>query len=208
MCDLRNEPATAEKFRGWADKYVTAVEENAWDGKWYRRGYYDDGKPLGSHESSEGKIDAIAQSWAVISQGGDKKRAKIAMKSVLDHLVLPEDRLLLLFTPPFDKTEQNPGYIKGYLPGIRENGAQYTHAATWTALAFCELRDGNRSGQLFNLLNPCTKQIRQKKQKPTEWSRMLSLPISTVRSPTFAVEVGAGILDRPPGSIVSGLREY
>jgi len=208
ICDLRDEPATAEKFRGWADKYVTAVEENAWDGKWYRRGYYDDGKPLGSHESSEGKIDAIAQSWAVISQGGDKKRAKIAMKSVLDHLVLPEDRLLLLFTPPFDKTEQNPGYIKGYLPGIRENGAQYTHAATWTALAFCELRDGNRSGQLFNLLNPCTKQIRQKKQKPTEWSRMLSLPISTVRSPTFAVEVGAGILDRPPGSIVSGLREY
>ncbi len=154
ICDIRDEPAIAEEFRQRASKYAAAVEENAWDGAWYRRGYYDDGTPLGSHKNSEGKIDAIAQSWAVISKGGDKERSKTAMKSVLDRLVLPEDRLLLLFTPPFDKTDQNPGYIKGYLPGIRENGAQYTHAATWTAWAFCELRDGTRSGQLFNLLNP------------------------------------------------------
>lgn len=154
ICDQRGEQSRAEEFRQQAKEYARAVEENGWDGEWYRRGYYDNGKPLGSHENLEGKIDAIAQSWAVISQGGDKDRSKIAMKSVLDRLVLPQDRLLLLFTPPFDKTPQNPGYIKGYLPGIRENGGQYTHAATWTAWAFRDLYDGNRANQLFNLLNP------------------------------------------------------
>jgi len=154
ICDQRGEQDRAEKFRQQAQKYACAVEENGWDGEWYRRGYYDNGKPLGSHENLEGKIDSIAQSWAVISQGGDKDRSKIAMKSVLDQLVLPQERLLLLFTPPFDQTPQNPGYIKGYLPGIRENGAQYTHAATWTVWAFRDLYDGNRTYQLFNLLNP------------------------------------------------------
>ncbi len=154
ICDLRNEQTRAEEFRQRANMYALAVEEHAWDGEWYRRGYYDNGTPLGSHENIEGKIDAIAQSWAVISKGGDKERSRTAMKSVMDRLVLPQDRLLLLFTPPFDQTSQDPGYIKGYLPGIRENGAQYTHAATWTAWAFRELRDGNRTGELFNLLNP------------------------------------------------------
>lgn len=154
ICDLREEQTRAEEFRKRANKYASAVEENAWDGEWYRRGYYDNGTPLGSHENMEGKIDAIAQSWSVLSKGGDKERSKIAMKSVLDQLVRPEDRLLLLFTPPFDKITEDPGYIKGYLPGIRENGAQYTHAATWTAWAFRDLHDGNRTGELFNLLNP------------------------------------------------------
>ncbi len=154
ICVLRDDQTLADEFRQRARAYSQAVEENGWDGQWYRRGYYDDGTSLGSHENLEGKIDAIAQSWAVISKGGDKERAKTAMNSVLDRLVLPEDRLLLLFTPPFDKTPQEPGYIKGYLPGIRENGAQYTHAATWTAWAFRDLRDGNRTGRLFDLLNP------------------------------------------------------
>ena len=154
ICVQRGEQDRAEEFRRQAQEYVRAVEENGWDGAWYRRGYYDNGKPLGSHENLEGKIDAIAQSWAVISKGGNKKRSKTAMKSVLDRLVLPQERLSLLFAPPFDKTSQNPGYIKGYLPGIRENGGQYTHAAVWTAWAFRDLYDGNRTYQLFNLLNP------------------------------------------------------
>lgn len=165
ICDLKEEKDIAQKFRKRATEYKKAVEKNAWDGKWYRRGYYDDGSPLGSYDSLEGKIDAIAQSWAVISKGGDKKRAKIAMDSVFEKLVIHRDRLILLFTPPFDKTDKNPGYIKGYLPGIRENGAQYTHAATWTTWAFCDLEDGEKSGELFNLLNPIYQADTTKKAK-------------------------------------------
>ena len=102
----------------------------------------------------ECQIDAIAQSWSVISGAGDPKRSRRAMQSALERLVSPEDRLSLLFTPPFDKTEKDPGYIKGYLPGTRENGGQYTHAATWTAWAFAQLGDGKQAGELFDLLNP------------------------------------------------------
>ncbi|HZK19891.1 MAG TPA: cyclic beta 1-2 glucan synthetase, partial [Treponemataceae bacterium] len=154
VCELRHKTTKANLYRQRAHMYTKAVEEHAWDGKWYRRGYYDNGVPLGSHTNTEGKIDAIAQSWSLLSNAGDTERAKTAMQSLIDQLVLEEQRLLLLFTPPFDKTPQEPGYIKGYLPGIRENGGQYTHAATWTAWAFRKLLDGNRIGQLFNLLNP------------------------------------------------------
>jgi cyclic beta-1,2-glucan synthetase len=132
----------------------TALEQNAWDGKWYRRAYFDDGTPLGSAQSDECQIDAIAQSWSVISQAGDVNRSQQAMQSVMDKLVKPEDALLLLFTPPFDKTAHDPGYIKGYPPGIRENGGQYTHAAIWTVWALAQMGRGDDAEEAFRLLNP------------------------------------------------------
>ncbi len=151
---LKGDTAQVEEYQQRARDYAQAVEENGWDGAWYRRGYYDNGRPLGSSQNMEGQIDAIAQSWAIMSAGGNRERSLQAMNSVRERLILPDERLMLLFTPPFDQTPQNPGYIKGYLPGIRENGSQYTHAATWTAWAFRDLGEGTRSGDLFNLLNP------------------------------------------------------
>ena len=154
ICEQRGDAALAAQFRQRAAAYAQAVERSAWDGAWYRRAYYDDGAPLGSSVDMECQIDAIAQSWSVISGAGRPERARQAMRSVLERLVRPEDRLLLLFTPPFDKTPRDPGYIKGYLPGIRENGGQYTHAAIWTVWAFAGLGEGDLAGELFNLLNP------------------------------------------------------
>jgi cyclic beta-1,2-glucan synthetase len=148
--DLEN----ANKYKQRARKYVKAIEHSAWDGEWYQRAYYDGGETLGSSRDIECQIDAIAQSWSVLSGGGNPKRSRQAMQAVYERLIRPQDRLSLLFTPPFDKTTLDPGYIKGYIPGIRENGGQYTHAATWTAWAFAKMGDGKRAGELFNLLNP------------------------------------------------------
>ena len=131
-----------------------ALEANGWDGDWYRRAYYDDGTPLGSAQNSECEIDSIAQSWSVLSGAADPDRATRAMQAVVDRLVKREDGLILLFTPPFDKTTHDPGYIKGYLPGVRENGGQYTHAALWSIWALAELGDGDQAYALFRLLNP------------------------------------------------------
>jgi cyclic beta-1,2-glucan synthetase len=128
--------------------------EQAWDGDWYRRAYFDDGTPLGSAQNDECRIDSIAQTWAVISGGADSYRAGRAMSSVDEYLVQRGEGLIILFTPPFDKTKLDPGYIKGYVPGVRENGGQYTHAALWTVIAFALLGDGDRAGELFALLNP------------------------------------------------------
>ena len=154
ICDQRGESETATSYRILAKKYAAAIEQSAWDGAWYRRAYYDDGTPLGSIEEAECQIDGIVQSWAVLSGAGDPNHSQMAMQSVLERLILPQDRLSLLFTPPFDKTEHDPGYIKGYPPGIRENGGHYSHAAIWTAWAFAQLGDGKEAGELFNLLNP------------------------------------------------------
>jgi cyclic beta-1,2-glucan synthetase len=154
ICEQYGNIETSERYRLWATKYATAVEQFAWDGDWYRRGYYDSGATLGSSQDSEDQIDSIAQSWAVLSGAGDLQRSRQAMQSVMQRLVRPADRLALLFTPPFDKTTRDPGYIQGYLPGTRENGGQYTHAATWTAWAFTSLGDGKQAGALFDLLNP------------------------------------------------------
>jgi cyclic beta-1,2-glucan synthetase len=154
LCLLRGDVAAAERYRRRAEAYATAVERTAWDGDWYRRAYYDDGAPLGSAQNTECQIDAIAQSWAVLSGAGDATRSRQAMAAVLRKLVRPEERLILLFTHPFDRTPRDPGYIKGYLPGIRENGGQYTHAAIWTAWALAELGQGTAAGELLRLLNP------------------------------------------------------
>jgi cyclic beta-1,2-glucan synthetase len=154
--DARSDGETAGWCRTRADEYAAAVESSAWDGEWYRRAYFDDGAPLGSASSDECQIDSIAQSWAVLSAAGDPERARTAMRSLNERLVREDDRLILLLTPPFDKTEHDPGYIKGYLPGVRENGAQYTHAAFWTVLATVGLGDGDRAFHLLDLLNPFT----------------------------------------------------
>jgi cyclic beta-1,2-glucan synthetase len=152
--DTWGDADVATDFRARADAYLAAVETHGWDGEWYRRAWFDDGTPLGSSESDECRIDAIAQSWSVISGAGRPDRQARAMRSVEEHLVREADRLIVLLTPPFDVTAADPGYIKGYLPGVRENGAQYTHAALWTVLATALRGDGDRAFQLFQMLNP------------------------------------------------------
>ena len=132
-----------------------ALEEAGWDGGWYRRAYFDDGTPLGSSSNEECRIDSIAQSWAVMSDGARPDRAARAMRAVEQYLVRPGDGLVLLFTPPFDAaTGLDPGYIQGYPPGIRENGGQYTHAAIWTVIAKAILGEGDAAAGLFSILNP------------------------------------------------------
>ncbi|GAC1455605.1 MAG: hypothetical protein PVSMB1_05140 [Gemmatimonadaceae bacterium] len=152
----RGDRQVRDEMLAKADGYAEAVERSAWDGEWYRRAYFDDGSPLGSRTSDECKIDSIAQSWSVISGAGRPDRARIAMESLNKYLVREDARLILLLTPPFDKTTHDPGYIQGYLPGVRENGAQYTHAALWAVLATALLGDGDRAFELFQMLNPIT----------------------------------------------------
>jgi cyclic beta-1,2-glucan synthetase len=154
--DNRRDPGVRDELLTKADEYTAAVERSAWDGEWYRRAYFDDGSPLGSRTSDECKIDSIAQSWSVISGAGNPERARIAMQSLNKYLVRDDARLIMLLTPPFDKTTHDPGYIQGYLPGVRENGAQYTHAALWAVLATALQGDGDRALELFQYLNPIT----------------------------------------------------
>lgn len=154
LCERLAQPEPAAEYRQQADSLRQALEANAWDGAWYRRAYYDDGTPLGSAQNRECQIDAIAQSWAVISGAADPARARQAMRSVLERLIRWDERLILLFTPPFDQTPRNPGYIKGYLPGVRENGGQYTHAALWTIWAMALLGEGEQAVDLYRLINP------------------------------------------------------
>ena len=143
-----------EKYNKVILKLKESIEANAWDGEWYKRAFFDDGTPIGSKESRECSIDSIAQSWSVISTLGDVERSKIALKSVEDHLVNEEEGIIALLTPPFDNMDKDPGYIKSYVPGVRENGGQYTHAATWLIKAFAMLGDGDKAYNLFKLINP------------------------------------------------------
>ncbi len=148
------EPDRCARWRAHAGAVRDAIEAQGWDGAWYRRGAYDDGAPLGVAASDECRIDSIAQSWAVLSGAGEPSRAALAMQSVASRLIRPDPGLALLFDPPFDKTERDPGYIKGYPPGVRENGGQYSHAAMWAVMAYARLGDGDQAGALFALLNP------------------------------------------------------
>ncbi|CAN5323918.1 glucoamylase family protein [soil metagenome] len=144
----------AERWRVHAATVREALEREAWDGAWYRRATWDDGTWLGSRMSEECRIDSIAQSWAVLSGAADPARAAQAMESLDRHLIRRDDGLALLFSPPFDKTPLDPGYIKGYPPGLRENGGQYSHAAMWAILAYAYLGDGEKAAELFALVNP------------------------------------------------------
>jgi cyclic beta-1,2-glucan synthetase len=154
LAERRGERVLAERWRDHALALATALEREGWDGEWYRRGFFDDGTPLGSRESTECRIDSIAQSWAVISAAASPERAARAMAAVDEHLVRREDGLVLLFTPPFERSLPDPGYVRGYPPGIRENGGQYTHAAAWVAIALAELGEGDRAHEIFAMLNP------------------------------------------------------
>ena len=147
-------PDLARLWRSRAGGLADAVERNAWDGEWYVRGFFDDGSPLGAGANTEMRIDSIAQSWAVLSDLADPERARIAMNSAERLLVNERDRLVMLFTPPFDHSMPFPGYIMGYPPGVRENGGQYTHGSLWMAMAFARLGDGNRAVHLLKLMNP------------------------------------------------------
>ncbi|MEA2626289.1 MAG: hypothetical protein QOD06_2334, partial [Candidatus Binatota bacterium] len=154
LAEARGEHRRAEPWRQHAAALKQALEREAWDGDWYRRAYFDDGTPLGSASSSECRIDSIAQSWAVISGAGDPTRGARAMAAVEEHLVRRKDGVVLLFTPPFDRSLPDPGYVKGYVPGVRENGGQYTHAAVWTVLAYAALGEGDKAAEIFAILNP------------------------------------------------------
>jgi len=150
----RGEHARAEAWRHRVKALKASLEEHAWDGDWYRRAYFDDGTPLGSVVNPECRIDSIAQSWGVISGAAEPARAARAMAAVEEYLVRRDQELILLFTPPFDRASLDPGYVKGYPPGIRENGGQYTHGAIWAVMAFAALGDGDKANELFSILNP------------------------------------------------------
>lgn len=154
ICEGTEDFERKKRYKESAENIAKAIDKNAWDGGWYRRAYFDDGTPLGSIENTECMIDSLAQSWSVISGGGNKERARKAMDSVEKYLIKKDEGLILLFTPPFDNSDLNPGYIKGYVPGVRENGGQYTHAATWVIKAFGSMGDGNKAWELFHMINP------------------------------------------------------
>ncbi|MDB5105586.1 MAG: phosphorylase [Fibrobacteres bacterium] len=154
VAEARGDADRARIWRDRAEHIRESMENNAWDGDWYRRGYFDDGTPLGSSSSMECRIDSIAQTWSVLSGAADPTRARQAMFSVEEYLVRRAEGLILLFTPPFDASPSDPGYIKGYLPGVRENGGQYTHASAWVVAAFAALGEGDKAAELFSVLNP------------------------------------------------------
>jgi cyclic beta-1,2-glucan synthetase len=179
----RADEARAAAWTAHAAALATALDAEAWDGDWYRRGWFDDGSPLGSSVSAECRIDSIAQSWAVIAGAGDPGRARRAMAAAGRELVSPETELALLFAPPFDQTDLDPGYIKGYPPGIRENGGQYTHAALWSVIALARLGNGDEAATLLAMLNPINHSL-----TPSEMHRYKVEPYV----------VAADIYSRPP----------
>jgi len=154
LARMRSDTSFAERCQREAAQLRQNIERNGWDGEWYRRAYFDDGTPLGSASNAECQIDAIPQSWAVLSGAGDPTRSRTAMAAVDRRLVRRDHGLIQLLEPPFDKSTLDPGYIKGYVPGVRENGGQYTHGAIWTVMAFAALGDGRRAWELFDMINP------------------------------------------------------
>lgn len=154
ICTDHEDSQRAAKYTDLNAVLIAAIEENGWDGNWYKRAYFDDGTQLGSTNNTECKIDSLAQTWAVLSESGDPERAVNAMAALEDYLVSPSDGIIRLLTPPFDSGNLEPGYIKGYVPGVRENGGQYTHAATWVVSAFAKLGNGDKAFELFEMINP------------------------------------------------------
>ena len=153
LCDRRDDPERAQRYQNEAG-WLSGMLELAWDGNWYRRAYFDDGTPLGSAQNEECRIDSLTQSWAVLSRAAEPRRAERAMDAVRANLVRRDAQIVLLLTPPFDRMAHDPGYIKGYVPGVRENGGQYTHAAVWTVIALARLGLGDEAMELFHMLNP------------------------------------------------------
>lgn len=154
ICKYENDIKKSERYAKMQQFIRENIEDNAWDGSWYRRAYFDDGTPLGSMENDECQIDSISQSWAVISGGGDEERVKVAMNSLEKYLIKEDKGMVMLLTPPFDKSILNPGYIKGYVPGVRENGGQYTHSVAWVILALIKMGQCNKAWKIYNMINP------------------------------------------------------
>jgi cellobiose phosphorylase len=153
---LHDDASFAERCEVEAKQLGLRIEKNAWDGQWYRRAYFDDGSPLGSIRNAECQIDSVAQSWSVLSGAGDAERSRMAMNAVYARLVRRDHALIQLLDPPFDTSALEPGYIRGYVPGVRENGGQYTHGAIWAAMAFAALGDNARAWELTAMINPVT----------------------------------------------------
>ena len=193
LAKARGDHMRAAAWMRYATDLRESLEREAWDGNWYRRGFYDDGTPLGSASSEECRIDSIAQSWGVISGAADPARAAQAMAAVNEQLVRRVEGLVLLFAPPFDTTSREPGYIKGYPPGIRENGGQYTHGAIWSAIAFAMLGDGDKAAELFSLFNPIARS---------------STPARMDRYKVEPYVVAADVYSRPPHSGRGGWTWY
>lgn len=177
-----------EKYTLHMRKLKASLEEEAWDGAWYRRAFFDDGTPVGSAQNTECQIDSLAQTWSILSGAGDLARQKQAMQSVSERLILWSQEIILLLTPPFDKSSQNPGYIKGYVPGVRENGGQYTHAAIWVMMAYAQLGDQEKVGSLFNMLNP----IRHGDQRSTAYRYKIEPYVVAADIYTVEPHVGRG----------------
>ena len=154
LAAARGDAEFAERCRKKAAQLSANIERDAWDGGWYRRAYFDDGTPLGAAANTECQIDSIAQSWSVLSGAGDAERSRVAMQALNEHLVRRDRGLVQLLDPAFDKGDLNPGYIKGYLPGVRENGGQYTHSAIWATMAFARQGDRTLAWELFGIINP------------------------------------------------------
>jgi cellobiose phosphorylase len=150
----RGDALLADRYTVEVGRLRENIDKHAWDGQWYRRAYFDDGTPLGSAQNEECRIDAVSQSWSVLSGAGTPERNRLALESVDRRLVRRDDRLILLLDPPFDKSDLDPGYIKGYVPGVRENGGQYTHSAVWTVMAAAAQGDAERAWEWFSLINP------------------------------------------------------
>jgi cyclic beta-1,2-glucan synthetase len=154
VATIHNDRIFSDRCQAEAETLRQNIDKNGWDGEWYRRAYFDDGTPLGSAQNVECQIDSISQSWSVLSGAGDPERSRMAMQAVDRRLVRRDDAIIQLLDPPFDKSDQNPGYIRGYVPGVRENGGQYTHAAIWTAMAFARMGDSQRAWELLRMINP------------------------------------------------------
>ena len=154
ICRYRGEEERAKRYEDISDKLKKALNTNGWDGRWYKRAFMDNGEAIGSIECEECKIDSISQSWATISKAGDNDKKYIALESLENHLVDRENGIIKLLDPPFNKGNIDPGYIKSYLPGIRENGGQYTHGAIWVIIAECMLGFGDKGAEFFRMINP------------------------------------------------------
>lgn len=154
ICEIKADTLKIKQYEDIMQKLKKALNTNAWDGRWFRRAYMDNGDPIGSMENEECRIDSISQSWGVISDAADNDKKYISMESVENFLIDKENGLIKLLDPPFEKTKIEPGYIKAYLPGVRENGGQYTHAAMWAILAFAKLGFGDKAVEYYTMINP------------------------------------------------------
>lgn len=154
IADFKKDTAFSEECKQQAQALKENIDKNAWDGEWYKRAWFDNGEELGTSENEDCKIDSIAQSWSVISGAGDPTKRRIALESAYKYLVHKDAQIIQLLDPPFDKSELNPGYIKGYVPGVRENGGQYTHAAVWLIIAFAKMGDTKKVWELLSMINP------------------------------------------------------